>query len=115
MGLRKQRNLEAAREEIHAAFLEAVKGFKRRKDIGVVAIGIIFRRHLETAVPWSRLSLCCVIKERSVSSFSTGLLSSATLRRTAEEREGKKEKQTNIIKKLFVKSSIDPLSLNFCT
>lgn len=48
-GLRNQRNVEAADEENNAAFLEAVKGFKRRKDIGVVAIDIVFRLHLEAS------------------------------------------------------------------
>lgn len=37
------------------------------------------------------------------------------LRQAAAEKEGKKEKQTNIVKKLFVKSSIDLLPLNFHT
>lgn len=50
-GLRKQTNLEAADEENHAVFLETVKSFKRRKDIGAVAIGVIFSLHLETAMP----------------------------------------------------------------
>lgn len=75
-GLRNQRNVEAADEENNAAFWEAVKGFKRRKDIGVVAIDIIFRLHLEAVMPWSRLLLCYVIKELSKSSFSISLLSS---------------------------------------
>jgi len=62
--------------------------------------------------------LCCVIKELSISPFSISLLPVQIITKHAEtesRREGKKEKQTNIIKKFFAKSRIDPLPLNFYT